>query len=265
MVETRTRSEIKVVLSSCIAFAVGFLLAKLAYLVGLAGFGWIEGREPELGHAGVVFRVSGPMLADAGGLILVVGLGIVLLLVLPGPGPYGVARLTVLWTMLHMFLIALLLLILAPFRPEGIASTLAGQLGVPDSFMWIVAAVAGVVVIGIGLAAGPFFLRFAPSRGIVEQRADRIRFGLLLVGVPWVIGGLIVYFSLRPMDDLLLSIALAAVVVVMSVAGIAASTVDPKWDPTVPKWPIVPAVILVVLVWVFGFALRPGIDIPPWG
>jgi hypothetical protein len=265
MAEGRTRRELKVVVSSCLAYAVGALLAWLTYLVGLAGFGWIEGREPAMGHAEVIFRAAGPMLADAGGLLAVIGLGVVLLAVLPGPGPHGVARLTVLWTMLHLFLVALLRLVLAPFRPEGIGATLAGQMGIPDTFMWILAAVAAVAVIGMGLAAGPFFLKFAPARRLVEERPDRARFGLMFVGLPWLIGSIIVYFTLRPTDDLLLSIGLAAVVVVFAITAMTAAVVGPKWDPTMPAWPIVPAVLLAVLIWVFGFGLRAGIDIPPWG
>jgi hypothetical protein len=45
----------------------------------------------------------------------------------------------------------------------------------------------------------------------------------------------------------------------------ASSSLDQKWDPTKPTMPIVSGLLLVALIWVFGFALRPGVDIPPWG
>jgi hypothetical protein len=265
MAEGRSRRMFMLVTSSSIAYAFGFLIARLVFLLGLAAFGWIEGREPFLSHGEVVFNAAGPELADLGGLLVVLGLAIVLLLVLPGPGPHGVARLTVLWTMLHLFLVALQTILAAPFNESGIGATIAGYLHVPDRFLWILAAVAGVAIIGMGIATGPFLLRFAPKRALVEDRQSRLRFLVWLAVVPWLVGGVVAIVALWPFDGLLLSIGLTAVLVVAAVIAGAAAGVGPKWDPTIPTWPIVAAVLLVIVFWLFRFALRPGFDIPPWG
>jgi len=195
----------------------------------------------------------------------VLGLGIVLALVLPGPGPHGVARLTVLWTMLHMFLFAAQIILLAPFQSTGVGATLAGYVNLPDTFVWILAGVAAAAILGLGFIAGPFFLTFAPRRGLAEDRAARLRLALLIVGVPWLVGGIIAAASLQPFEGLLLSMGLAVILVIVSIVAMASSVLGERWDPTKPTLPIVPGVILVVLIWLFGFALRPGVDIPPWG
>jgi hypothetical protein len=266
MADGRDRNLIMVVATSCVAYAFGFLAARFVYLIGLAGFGWIEGREPVLSHSDVVFKAAGPRLAESGGLLAVFGLGIVLALVLPGPGPHGVARLTVLWTMLHLFLAGLQLVIEAPFKADGVAATLAADAGLPDRFIWLLAAVAAAAIVGMAIAAGPFFLKFAPHRNLVEQRAERVRTAALIEGVPWVVGGVVVAVSVLPSPGFLLFVGLSTVLVLTAMSTATATAgVDPRWDPTLPAWPIAPAVLLVILVWLFRFALRPGVSIPPWG
>jgi len=265
MAENQRRNLVTLIVTSCIGYAVGFLIARLTYLLGLAGFGWIEGREPFLSHNQVVFNASGSTLADTGGLLAVLGLGIVLALVLPGPGPHGVARLTVLWTMLHMFLFAAQIILLAPFQSTGVGATLAGYVNLPDTFVWILAGVAAAAILGLGFIAGPFFLTFTPRRGLAEDRTARLRLALLIIGVPWLVGGIIAAASLQPFEGLLLSLGLAVILVIVSIVAMASSVLGERWDPTKPTLPIVPGVILVVLIWLFGFALRPGVDIPPWG
>jgi hypothetical protein len=265
MAENRRRNLITLVVTSCIGYAVGFLITRLIYLAGLAGFGWIEGREPFLSHNQVVFNATGSTLADTGGLLAVLGLGIVLALILPGPGPRGVARLTVLWTMLHMFLFAGQIILLAPFQSTGVGATLAGYVNLPDTFVWILAGVAAAAILGMGFIAGPFFLTFAPRRGHAEDREARLRLALLIIGIPWLAGSIISAIVLLPFEGLTLSIGLAAILVIVSIVAMASSALGERWDPTTPTLPIVPGVILIVLIWLFGFALRPGIDIPPWG
>jgi len=259
----RPRPSLLVVVSSSIAAAFGFLIARFVYLAGLAGLGWIEGRDPFMSHSEVVFRSAGPQLADAGGVLVVLGLGILLAVVLPGPGPYGVARLTVLWTTISLLALGLLSFVTAPFTDAG-GIVLFG-LDVSDTAVWLIAGVAAVALIGIGLFTGPFFLRFAPKRSLVDSAQKRTRFAALIVGVPWLVGGGIAIATLVPMEDLLIWVGLVAVVAISAIAALSASAPDPRWDPTIPRWPVVPAVLLIAFVWVFGFGLRPGIDIPPWG
>jgi hypothetical protein len=131
--------------------------------------------------------------------------------------------------------------------------------------VWILAGVAAAVVVGMGFFAGPFFLKFAPKREHFEERWVRLRLALLIIAVPWLIGSVIAAIALWPFEGLLLSIGLAAIVVAISVVAMASSSLDQKWDPTKPTMPIVSGLLLVALIWVFGFALRPGVDIPPWG
>jgi hypothetical protein len=265
MAEGGRQKLITLVVTSCFAYAFGFLAARFAYLLGLAGFGWVEGREPFLSHNQVVFNAAGSILADAGGLIVVLGLGVVLTAILPGPGAHGVARMTVLWTALHAFLFALQIILVVPFQSDGIGATLAAYGKLPDLAVWILAGVAAAVVVGMGFFAGPFFLKFAPKREHFEERWVRLRLALLIIAVPWLIGSVIAAIALWPFEGLLLSIGLAAIVVAISVVAMASSSLDQKWDPTKPTMPIVSGLLLVALIWVFGFALRPGVDIPPWG
>ncbi|MFZ0493100.1 MAG: hypothetical protein WAM81_07850 [Acidimicrobiia bacterium] len=265
MAEHGRRKLITLVVTSCIAYAFGFLIARLTYLLGLAGFGWIEGRGPFLSHNQVVFNAAGSTLADAGGLLTVLGLGVVLALILPGPGPHGVARLTVLWTVLHVFVFALQIILVAPFQSTGVGATLAGYVHLPDTFLWILAGVAAAAIIGLGFIAGPFFLTFTPGRAHDEDRPARLQLALLIIAVPWLVGSIIAAAALLPFEGLYLSMGLTAVLAAISIVTMASSSLGQRWDATKPTLPIVPGVFLVALVWLFGFALRPGIDISPWG
>jgi hypothetical protein len=265
MAEGGRRKTVTLIVTSCIGYALGFLIARFVYLLGLAGFGWLEGREPFLSHNQVVFNAAGSTLADAGGLLTVLGLGVVLALILPGPGPRGVARLTVLWTVLHVFLFGAQIILVAPFQSTGVGAILAGYVGLPDTFVWILAGVAAAAILGMGFIAGPFFLTFTPGRQHAEDRSARLRLAVLIVALPWLAGGIVAAVVLAPFEGLWLSIGLAAVVVIVSIVAMVSSALGQRWDPTTPTLPIVPGLILVVLIWVFGFALRPGIDIPPWG
>jgi len=260
----RSRGLIMVVVTSCLTFAVGYALAQLVYLAGLAGFGWIEGREPVLSHTAVTFQAAGPDLALSGGLLAVFALGIVLLLVYPGPGPHGVARMTVLWTMLHLFRTGLQVVLAAPFESDRIGASIATSAGIPENFLGILAGVAAAVVLGMGIMAAPAFLKFAPRASLLETRGGRVRVMLLIAGVPLLIGGALVAALMLPDSGLLFSLIASAVIVVGALVTAPIVGVDHKWDPTVPAIPIMPAVLLVVLYWLFAFALRPGIDIPPW-
>ncbi len=261
----RSRGLIMVVVTSCLTFVVGYALAQLVYLAGLAGFGWIEGREPVLSHTAVTFQAAGPDLALAGGLLAAFGLGVVLLLVYPGPGPHGVARMTVLWTMLHLFRTGLQVIVAAPFDADSIGASIAVNAGMPENFLTILAGVAAAAVLGMGLMAAPAFLKFAPRASLLEARGGRVRVMLLLTVVPLVVGGAVIAAFMVPDPGLLFSLAASGVIVLGAVVTAPIVGADLKWSPTVPGLPIVPVVLGGLLYWVFAFALRPGIDIPPWG
>ncbi|NOY56278.1 MAG: hypothetical protein GXP34_09865 [Actinobacteria bacterium] len=265
MAERHSRGLTTVVVTSCLTFVFGYVMAQLLYLGGLAGFGWIEGRQPVLSHAAVTFEAAGPDLALAGGLLTVFGVGVVLLLVYPGPGPHGVARLTVLWTMLHLFRTGLQVILAAPFDPDGIGAAIAASADLPERFLGILAGVAAAAVFGMGMMAAPAFLKFAPRASLLETRVSRVRVMLLVAAVPWLIGGAIVAAFMFPDPGLALGLIASGVIVLGALAIAPITGVDRQWSPTVPTVPVVPAVLVAALFWLFVFALRPGVAIPPWG
>ena len=264
MAEGRSRGLVMVVVTSCLTFVFGYVTAQLVYLGGLAGFGWIEGREPVLSHTAVTFQAAGPDVALAGGLLTVFGVAIVLLLVYPGPGPHGVARLTVLWTMLHLFRTGLQVILAAPFDPEGIGAAIAASSWLPERFLGILAGVAAAAVLGMGMMAAPAFLKFAPRASLLETRVSRVRVMLLVAGVPWLIGGALIAAFVFPDPGLAFGLITSGVIVLGALATAPIVSVDHQWRPTAPGIPVVPALLVAVLFWLFVFALRQGVPIPPW-
>lgn len=253
-----------VVVTSAVAFAVGYLLSRLVYLVGLAALGWIEGAEPAMSATEVTFGTTPQNLVLAGGFLAVIGLAVALAFVFPGPGPYGVARMSVLWTMLHLFREGLQLLITGPFLDDSPGATLLAGFDIGDQTAAVVAGVAAVVLLGVAmLTAGPL-IRFAPSKGLVESRGGRFRFALLTAGVGWLGGGLLVVATLSPDPTLATGLIVSAVMVLVLVAGASAASPSDTWTPTEPGVPWIPVVLLGVLVWLFRFVLDTAVAVPPW-
>ncbi|NIA25498.1 MAG: hypothetical protein GWP04_07990 [Gammaproteobacteria bacterium] len=265
MAERRSRGLTTVAVTSCLTFVFGYVMAQLVYLAGLAGFGWVEGREPVLSHAAVTFQATGPNLALTGGLLAAFGVGILLLLVYPGPGPHGVARLTVLWTILHLFRTGLQVILAAPFDRMGIGAGIAASVGLPERFLWILAGVAAAAVLGMGMMAAPAFLKFAPRASLLETRGSRVRVMLVVAGVPWLVGGALVAVFMLPDPRLPFGLIASGVIVLGALVSAPIVGVDHQWRPTVPAIPVVPVVLVAILFWLVVFALKPGVAIPPWG
>ncbi len=253
-----------VIVTSAVAFAVGYLLSRLVYLTGLAALGWIDGSQPAMSATEVTFGSSPQNLVLAGGFLAVVGLGVALAFVFPGPGPYGVARMTVLWTMLHLFREGLQLLITGPFLADSPGATLLAAFGVEGSTPSIMAGIAAVVLLGVTMLTAGSFIRFAPSKAVVETRSGRLRFVLLSAGIGWLAGGLLVIATLSPDPTLATGLIVSAVMVLVLIAGASIATPPDKWTPTEPDVPWIPVVLLGVLVWLFRFVLDTAVPIPPW-
>lgn len=250
-----------IIVTSTIAFAMGYLIARFTYLIGLAGFGWIEGRDPLITAHDVTFQSAGPALAETGGLFLVLGAAIALALIYPGPGPYGVARMSVLWTMIHLFREGLQVIVTAPFVADSAGAKLFARAGLGGQTAVFVSVVAAVVLVGMGMLLAGSFLRFSPERQLVEDRAGRIKFLALVAAVPWIIGSAIVAAVLGTGSGLALGIIVSGIIVLTVLAGGLIVEVPDTWNPTPASVPIVPAVLLAVLIWVFVAIPDAGISI----
>jgi len=112
--------------------------------------------------------------------------------------------------------------------------------------------------------AAPAFLKFAPRASLLETRVSRVRVMLLVGAVPWLLGGALVVLLMFPDPGLAFGLITSGVIVLGALASAPIVGANRQWNPTVPKIPVVPAVLVAVLFWLFVFVLRPGVAIPPW-
>jgi len=185
-VQTRRSDLAALVVNSSFGFALGTVMALLAYQAGLVAAGLLFNREPRWYPDRVEFAASGSDAAWSGGIVLVLLLGWALAGIYRGGSRYDGTRLAVLWVLLHFFRQGFLAL-LRVFFDEGSEAGLAlAAADLPESLTVVTAVLGAAGLLAVGLLAAPALLRFALED--LSTKKGRIAF-IGLVGVGAWLGG----------------------------------------------------------------------------
>ncbi len=215
-----------VVRSSVVLFSVGFLVARMIYLLGLFWIGYLEANDPVLTATGVVFRQAGLPIGYAGGIIFALGAAIVLTFIYFSPGPYGTARMAVLWTGVHLYREGLQGLAAAPFTTGGEIDHLYQAFVTPIAVQVLLSLAVTAGLLAVAVWTGAELVRFNPDPHLTAERRQRLIYLALVAGMPWVVGAIIVVATLSTNPGLGIGLIVAGAAIL---GALAASKVPQRW------------------------------------
>lgn len=266
---TLSRIGVPLVLASVLGSTLGILIAQL-----LDDFG--DGLLAEiLGGNAVIFNnrvefTGATDVAWAGGFLLCLFVGLLALFAYPTQRGHGVARLTLLWMLLHVLRQALTQATLLPFDGDSQLAMAYGTFDTPPGLEVVIAAAGGVGLLLVALSAASAFLSFASHRRVINSGGKRLRFTLWIALLPAAASVfLAIPFFLPDAESLVIpTLPLTAVIFLATLAAAPGTTTvhGPDEERTTEKpWGL--AMFLVVILFFYLAVLQGGISLDPrlWG
>ena len=228
-----------------------------------------------LGGSAVVYNnrtvISGASdLAWAGGFLLCLIVGFILLFSYPTARGHGTARLTMLWMLLNILRQAFAQAIFLPFEGGSQLSKAYATLDAPAGLDVVIAAGGGIGLLLIVLSSASAFLAFTPHHRLITTGRKRFTFALWISLVPAVVAVFLAipFFTPDAGSGVIPSLPLTAVIFLATVAAApGTTTVEGPEDPQVTPWPWGLGATLFVILLFEIFVLRGGVSIDPtqWG
>lgn len=257
------------VVASALGSTLGLVIAQLVDDLGdgmlavvLGGDGVLYNNRAELVGVGD--------LAWAGGFVLSLVLGVLILFGYPTARDHGVARLALLWTLLHLLRQSFTQAVLLPIDEGSRLAQAYATLDVPPGLDLVIAAGGGVGLLLIALSAAPAFLAFAPHRRLISSGRKRFNFALWMVLVPAVASVFLAipFFSPDAGSGVIPALPISAVIFLATVAAAPGSTtVEGPEDFRKTAWPWGLIATLAVILIFELVVLRGGVSVDPtrWG
>jgi hypothetical protein len=272
--ETSTTETIKrigpaLVLTSALGSTLGIIIAQFLDDLGDGILALILGAEKaDLFNNRVEFTGASD-LAWAGGFVLCLLVGLIMLFSYPTARGHGVARLTMLWTLLHILRQAFFQAAVLPFDSESQLALAYEELDAIAGLDLVVAAAGGVGLLLIALSAASAFLVFAPQHKLINTGRKRLTFALWIALIPAVASAfLAIPFFLPVSSEVVRSLPWTAVIFIATLAAApGTTTVQGPEDHRQTSWPWgLLGTLLVVLVFEL-VVLDGGVAVNPleWG
>ncbi|HEY7468665.1 MAG TPA: hypothetical protein VIC07_03940 [Acidimicrobiia bacterium] len=267
--ETIKRIGPALVLASALASTMGVVVAQFVDDLG-------DGILAELlGGNAVLFNnrveISGASdLAWAGGFLLCLILGFLALFSYPTARGHGVARLTLLWMVLHLLRQAFAQAAILPFDETSDLALAYATLDAPPGLDVVIAAGGGVGLLLIALSAASAFLAFTPHHKLISTGRRRLIFAFWIALAPAVAAVFmaIPFFAPDAGSGVIPSLPLTAVIFLATVAAApGTTTVQGPDDHRETPWPWGLAATLGVILLFDLLVLRGGVSVDPtlWG
>ncbi len=267
--ETIKRIGPALVLASALASTLGVIVAQFLDDLGDGILAEILGGNAVLYNNRV--EITGASdLAWAGGFLLCLIVGFLALFSYPTARGHGVARLTLLWMVLHLLRQAFVQAVLLPFDPSSDLALAYGTLETPPGLDVVIAAGGGVGLLLIALSAASAFLVFAPHHALISTGRKRLVFAFWIALVPAVAAVFLAipFFVPDAGSGVIPSLPLTAVIFLATVAAApGTTTVYGPEDRVDSPWPWGLAATLGVILLFDLLVLRGGISVDParWG
>lgn len=257
------------VVASALASTLGVVVAQFVDDLGDGILAEILGGNAVLHNNRAV--ISGASdLAWAGGFALCLILGFLALFSYPTSRGHGVARLTLLWMVLHLLRQAFFQAVLMPFDPGGELALAYATLETPAGLDYVIAAGGGVGLLLVALSSAAAFLTFTPHRKLIATGRKRFTFALWIALVPAIAAVFlsIPFFAPDAGSGVIPALPLTALIFLATVAAApGTTTVFGPEDQRETPWPWGLGVTLVVILVFAQIVLRGGMSIDPtrWG
>ncbi len=263
------RIGLTLVVGSVLGSTLGIVIAQFLDDLGDSLLAKILG-----GHA-VVFnnRVDFTGTTDialAGGFLLCLIIGFLTLFAYPTARGHGVARLTLLWTVLHVLRQAFTQAAMLPLNRESQLALAYDTLEAPPGLDVVIAAGGGVGLLLLALAAASAFLVFTPHHKLISTSRRRFTFALWIALVPAVASVFLAipFFSPEAGSGVIPALPLTAVMFLATVAAApGTTTVHGPEDRRDAPWPWGLGGTLLVILLFEVLVLRGGVSMDPtqWG
>lgn len=257
------------IVASVLASTLGIVIAQFLDDLGDGLLAVILGGEAVLYNNRIAFTGASD-LAWGGGFVVCLLIGLFALFVYPTQRGYGVSRLVLLWTLLHVLRQALTQAVVLPFDDGSNLALAFNMFEVPPGLDLVIAAGGAVGMLLIALSAASAFLAYTPHRRHISTSRKRLIFALWMALIPAVASAfLAIPFFLPDSRGLVLpSLPLVAVMFLFTLAAAPGTTtvVGPEDERRTP-WPWGLVAFLLVLLIFYVVVLRGGVSVDPrqWG
>lgn len=257
------------VLGSALGSTLGIVIAQFLDDLGDGILAEILGGDAILYNNRVEFTGASDI-AYAGGFLLCLIVGFIALFSYPTARGHGIARLTLLWTILHVLRQAFMQAVLVPFDSESQLALAYDTLDATAGLDVVIAAGGGVGLLLIALSAASAFLAFTPHHRLISTPRKRFTFALWICLIPAAVAVFLAipFFLSDVSNGVIPALPLTAVIFIATVAAApGTTTVFGPEDPRETPWPWGLAGTLVVILLFELVVLQGGVSVDPtqWG
>lgn len=257
------------VTASVIAATLGVVIAQFLDDFGDGLMAELLGGDAILYNNRVEFTGASD-LAWAGGFILTLVVGLLMLFSYPALRGHNLSRLTSLWLTIQILRQALSQALRLPFTDDSQLALAYDTFDAPPGLDVVIGAAGGVGLVLIGLGAASAFLAFTPHRRRISTAKKRFLFVLWVAMAPAVAAVFLAlpFFSPDAGSGVVPSLPLTAALFLLTLAAAPGTTnVTGPEDEKVYPWPYGLGATLIVVLIVDVVLLRNGVSIDPtqWG
>ena len=267
--ETLKRIGPTLIIASALGSTLGIVIAQFLDDLGDGVLAVILGGDAVLFNNRVEFTGATDM-AYAGGFILCLLVGFSDLFTYPTARGHGVARLTLLWTLLQVLRQAFAQAAVLPFAADSQLALAYDTLETPPGLDVVIAAGGGIGLLLMALSAAAAFLVFTPHRRLISSGKKRFTMVLWIALVPAVVAAFaaIPFFIPDAGSGVVPTLPLTAVIFLATLAAAPGTTSvrgpEEHRDTAMP-WGLAATLIVILLFEIF--VLRGGVSLDPtqWG
>jgi hypothetical protein len=258
------------VLSSVLGSTLGIVIAQSLDDIGDGVLAEILGGDAVVFNNRVEFT-GATDLAWAGGFLLCLIVGFIALFSYPTSRGHGVARLTLLWMVLHVLRQAMVQAVLLPLDSQGeLALAYATFESVPAGLDAVIAVGGAVGLLLLALSAASAFLAFTAQHRLISTGRKRFAHALWIVLIPAAASVFLAipFFSPDAGSGVIPSLPLTAVIFLATLAAApGTTTVQGPQDHRDTPMPWGLAGTLLVILLFELFVMRGGVAVDPklWG
>ena len=267
--ETIRRIGPPLLLASALGSTLGIVVAQFLDDLGVGILAEILGGDAILYNNRVEFTGATDV-AWAGGFLLCLIIGFAMLFSFPTVRGYGVARITLLWTILHVLRQAFTQAVIMPFDADSRLALAYETLNAPAGLDRVIAAAGAVGLLLLALSAASAFLIFAPHRRLISTGRKRFTFGLWVVLIPAVASAFLAmrFLYSEVSSGVISSSPFTAVIFLITLAAMPSiNTVQGPEEMRETPWPWGLIGTLVVILLFELLVLQGGVSVNPlqWG
>lgn len=257
------------VVASALGSTLGIVIAQFIDDLGDGILAEILGGNAVLHNNRVVFSGVSDV-AWAGGFLLCLIVGFLALFSYPTARGHGVARLTLLWMVLHLLRQAFFQAVLLAIDPGSELALAYETLDVPPGLEYVIAAGGAVGLLLVAVSAASAFLAFTPHHKMISNGRKRFTFAFWIALVPAIASVFLAipFFVPDAGSGVIPALPLTAVIFLATVAAApGTTTVYGPEDQRETGWPLGLATTLIVILLVQLLVIRGGVSVDPtrWG